>query len=76
MACIIKVSNAFERYWNQYQNEQTPDWRKPERSANPALSYDQLAAKLPFPPGVLNDSELKNLHPHNPGKIPVKAIIS
>jgi len=67
MACIVNVHNAFDRYWNQYQNEQTPDWRKPDRSLNPALSFDQLAAKIPFPNGVLSDKELKNLHPHTPG---------
>jgi len=67
MACVVRVNNAFERHWNQYQNEQTPYWRKPERSLNPALSYDQLAAKLPWPSGVLDDKSLKNLHPHKPG---------
>jgi hypothetical protein len=69
MAVIVNVVHAFDRFWNQYDNEQTPDWRKPERSTNPKLSHDQLAEKLKFPPGVLGDSELKNIHPHKPGHI-------
>jgi len=69
VALHLTVQNAFERYWNQYQSEQTPDLRKPERSANPVLSNDALAKIVALPAGLVDASILKTLHPHVPGVV-------
>eukprot|EP01124_Arcella_intermedia_P034155 TRINITY_DN8415_c0_g1_i1.p1 TRINITY_DN8415_c0_g1~~TRINITY_DN8415_c0_g1_i1.p1 ORF type:complete len:195 (+),score=17.66 TRINITY_DN8415_c0_g1_i1:109-693(+) len=67
VALLVKVENAFERFWNKFDNEQTPDWRKPERSQNPALTHEQLLQRVQLPGGLLEASVAKQSHPQTAG---------
>jgi len=69
VALDITVEHAFERSWNQFQNEHVPDTRKPERSANKKLTVDELAKTVKLPNNLVSNDILKKLHPQVPGVV-------